>query len=163
MRAVANNVKSRTGAGHGCLCRLYRGTKESWRMVGSNRLQPSAARPTFGSQRQAEVLDGPFADSKEQLAGYYLIDVADLAAAKSWASKCPAAGHGAVEVRAVWAITRRVPNRGKEESDVEKQRSLSPSISYSRAFHSGACDNTGSRRWQITARQMRKEIQWQQL
>ena len=38
-----------------------------------------------------------------QLGGYYLIDVADLDAAKSWAARCPATGHGAVEVRAVWA------------------------------------------------------------
>ena len=72
--------------------------------VNSNRLQPSAAAITFrGANGKSEVLDGPFADSKEQLAGYYLIDVPDFAAAKSWASKCPAAGHGAVEVRAVWA------------------------------------------------------------
>jgi len=71
--------------------------------VNSNRLQPSAAATTFrGANGKSEVLDGPFADSKEQLAGYYLIDVADFAAAKSWASRCPAAGHGAVEVRAVW-------------------------------------------------------------
>jgi hypothetical protein len=50
------------------------------------------------------VLDGPYADSKEQIGGYYLIDVPDLDAAISWASRCPAAGHGVVEVRPVWQM-----------------------------------------------------------
>jgi hypothetical protein len=49
------------------------------------------------------VLDGPFIESKEQLAGYYLFEAPDLDAALSWASRCPAVGHGTVEVRAVWA------------------------------------------------------------
>jgi hypothetical protein len=49
-----------------------------------------------------KVLDGPYADSKEQLAGYYMIDVADLDAAISWASRCPGASHGTMEVRPLW-------------------------------------------------------------
>ena len=40
------------------------------------------------------MLDGPYAESKEQLGGYYLIDVPDLDAALSWAARCPAASHG---------------------------------------------------------------------
>ncbi len=48
------------------------------------------------------MLDGPFADSKEQLGGYYLIDVADREAALAWAAKCPGANHGVVEVRPLW-------------------------------------------------------------
>jgi hypothetical protein len=73
---------------------------------GSNRLQPVATATTVknGANGKAQVLDGPFADSKEQLAGYYLIDVADADAALSWASRCPAAGHGAVEVRPIWSV-----------------------------------------------------------
>ncbi len=43
---------------------------------------------------KAEVLDGPYADTKEQLAGYYLIDVPDLDAALAWAAKCPGAAVG---------------------------------------------------------------------
>jgi len=49
-------------------------------------------------------LDGPFVESKEQLGGYFLIDVADLDAALSWAARCPAADHGVVEVRAIWGM-----------------------------------------------------------
>lgn len=74
-------------------------------LKGSNRLKPSATATTVRfTGGKSQVLDGPFADSKEQLAGYYLIDVADLDAALSWAARCPAAHHGIVEVRAIWAM-----------------------------------------------------------
>jgi hypothetical protein len=49
-----------------------------------------------------QVLDGPYSDSKEQLGGYYLIDVPNLDAAITWASRCPAAAYGVMEVRPVW-------------------------------------------------------------
>jgi hypothetical protein len=79
--------------------------KASGALVGSNRLRPVATattvRPVNG---KTQVLDGPFADTKEQLGGYYLIDVPDLDAALSWAAKCPAASHGSVEVRAIWTM-----------------------------------------------------------
>lgn len=45
------------------------------------------------------VQDGPFADTKEQLGGYFLIDVPDLDAALEWAARYPAGPGGAVEVR----------------------------------------------------------------
>jgi hypothetical protein len=48
-----------------------------------------------------QVLDGPFVDSKEQIGGFFIIDVPDLDAALSWAARCPAASHGVVEVRAM--------------------------------------------------------------
>lgn len=53
---------------------------------------------------KTEVLNGPFIETKEQLGGYYLIDVPDLDVALSWAARCPGASHGAVEVRPVWAM-----------------------------------------------------------
>jgi hypothetical protein len=43
--------------------------------------------------------DGPFAETKEQLGGYYLIDCANLDEAIQWAAKCPSAGVGSMEVR----------------------------------------------------------------
>jgi hypothetical protein len=74
-------------------------------LKGSNRLRPvsdaTTVRVTDGKQ---QVLDGPYADSKEQLGGYFLIDVPDLDAALSWAARCPASSHGAVEVRPIWAM-----------------------------------------------------------
>lgn len=79
--------------------------KEAGALKGSNRLRPSATATTLRTTNgKAQVLDGPFADSKEQLAGYYLIDVPNLDAALSWAGRCPAAQHGIVEVRAIWAM-----------------------------------------------------------
>lgn len=46
-----------------------------------------------------QIQDGPFADTKEQLGGYFVIDVANLDAALDWAARSPAAATGAVEVR----------------------------------------------------------------
>jgi len=72
-------------------------------LKGSNRLQPSSTATTVCvADGKSQVLDGPYADSKEQLAGYYLIDVPDLDAALSWAARCPGASHGIVEVRPSW-------------------------------------------------------------
>jgi hypothetical protein len=67
-------------------------------LLGSNALHPS---PSATTVRGDSVLDGPFAETKEQLGGYYLIDVPDLDAAVEWAKRCPAADGGAVEVRPV--------------------------------------------------------------
>jgi hypothetical protein len=46
-----------------------------------------------------QVQDGPFADTKEQLAGFYIIDVADLDAALEWAARIPAASGSVIEIR----------------------------------------------------------------
>ena len=51
---------------------------------------------------RTEVVDGPYADAKEQLGGFHLIDVPDLDTALAWAARCPSAGRGVVEVRPVW-------------------------------------------------------------
>ena len=48
------------------------------------------------------VTDGPFAETREIVGGYYLIDVPDLDAALDWAARCPGARYGTVEVRTVW-------------------------------------------------------------
>jgi hypothetical protein len=75
-------------------------------LQGSNRLQPIASATTVRvADGKSQVLDGPYADSKEQLGGYYLIDVPDLDSALSWAARCPGASHGTVEVRPVWPMS----------------------------------------------------------
>jgi len=72
---------------------------------GSNRLQPTSTATTVrNTNGKSQVLDGPYVDSKEQLGGYFLIDVPNLDAALSWAARCPAVHHGAVEVRPVWSM-----------------------------------------------------------
>ena len=79
--------------------------KKSGALVGSNRLQPASTATTVRiANGKSQVLDGPYADTKEELGGYFLIDVADLDAALAWASRCPGASHGIVEVRPVWSM-----------------------------------------------------------
>jgi len=48
-----------------------------------------------------KVEDGPFPDTKEQLGGFFILDVADVDAAAEWAKKCPAAQNGFVDVRGI--------------------------------------------------------------
>ena len=73
---------------------------------GSNRLQPvSSATTVRVTNGKSQVLDGPYVESKEQIGGFYLIDVPDLDSAISWAARCPGASHGVAEVRPVWALS----------------------------------------------------------
>ena len=62
---------------------------------------------------KTQVLDGPYAETKEQLGGYYLIDVPDLDAALGWAARCPGASTGTMEVR---PDLRRRAWRGSRDS-----------------------------------------------
>jgi len=63
-------------------------------------LQPTAAATRVRVVNdKTQVLDGPYADSKEQLGGFHIIDVPDLDAAIAWAARSPTALHGVVEVR----------------------------------------------------------------
>jgi hypothetical protein len=74
-------------------------------LVASDRLKPSTSASTVRvADGKTKVLDGPYAETKEQLAGYYLIEVPDLDAALSWAARCPGANYGAIEVRPIWAM-----------------------------------------------------------
>jgi hypothetical protein len=76
--------------------------KEAGAFCSTNRLQPSAQATTVRiANGKPQVLDGPFADSKEQIGGYFIIDAPDLDAALAWAARCPAASHGTVEVRGI--------------------------------------------------------------
>jgi hypothetical protein len=74
-------------------------------MLAGHRLQPSSAASTVRViDGKSEVLDGPYADTKEQLGGYYLIEVPDLDAALAWAARCPGASRGRIELRPVWVM-----------------------------------------------------------
>lgn len=69
----------------------------------SARLRPATDATTVRLVNgKSQVLDGPYADTKEQLGGFYVIDVPDLDAAIAWAGRCPGAGHGIMEVRPFW-------------------------------------------------------------
>jgi len=84
----------------------YRAYMEAMTKAGvlksSSGLQPTTSATTVRvANGKIQVLDGPYADSKEQLGGFHIIDVADLDAAISWAARSPTALHGVVEVRPV--------------------------------------------------------------
>ncbi len=69
--------------------------------VSTDWLQPADTATTVSMKDGAErIQDGPFAETKETLGGYFVLDVPDLDAAIAWAKKCPAARHGKVEIRA---------------------------------------------------------------
>jgi hypothetical protein len=74
-------------------------------LVGGNRLRPSTDATTV-QVRNGEVLtsDGPFAETKEQIGGYYLVECKDLDEAIEVASKIPGARHGSIEVRPIWEL-----------------------------------------------------------
>lgn len=67
---------------------------------GGGELKPTATATTL-RVREGKLLttDGPFAETKEQLGGYYLIEVDNLEQALEWAAKCPTAKDGSIEVR----------------------------------------------------------------
>ncbi len=74
-------------------------------LLSAEVLQPSDASTTLTSREgELRIQDGPFADTKDQLGGTFVIDVADLDAALEWARRAPSLQWGAVEVRpgAVW-------------------------------------------------------------
>jgi hypothetical protein len=79
--------------------------REAKVLVGADRLTSTSAATTVRStDGKVKVIDGPFAETREQLGGYYIIDVPDLDAALGWAGRCPGAQHGAIEVRPVWTM-----------------------------------------------------------
>jgi hypothetical protein len=78
------------------------GIKRSGHFIGGNRLLPAASASTVRVRAgKVSTTDGPFAETKEQLGGYYLIEAADLNEAIHIAAKIPGAQRGCVEVRPV--------------------------------------------------------------
>ncbi|NNC78668.1 MAG: YciI family protein [Acidimicrobiales bacterium] len=74
-------------------------------MKGGEALQmPDTATTVRVRDGQSVTTDGPFAETKEILGGFYLIDVPDLDAALEWAAKIPSAPYGSVEVRPVMEL-----------------------------------------------------------
>jgi hypothetical protein len=72
---------------------------------GGERLEPTSSATTVRvAGGKTQVLNGPYAETKEQLAGYYVVEVPDLDAALTWAARCPGASHGAIEVRPLGAM-----------------------------------------------------------
>ena len=74
-------------------------------LVGRERLRPASSATTVRVRDAGLVVaDGPFAETKEQIAGFYVIECADLDEAVEVAAKVPAARYGTIEVRPVWEM-----------------------------------------------------------
>jgi hypothetical protein len=84
--------------------------KKSGHSIAAEALQPAHTAATVRIRDGRRfVTDGPFAETKEQLLGIYLIDVGDLNEAIQVASRIPAARIGSIEVRPVWDLRRSEP------------------------------------------------------
>ena len=79
--------------------------KKSGHYLGGNALQPTHTATTVRVRNgKVSTTDGPFAETKEQLGGYYLIEAKDLNEAIQLGSRIPGARAGSIEVRPVWAM-----------------------------------------------------------
>jgi hypothetical protein len=74
-------------------------------LLAGERLRPTSDATSVRVRGgKTEVLNGPYAETREQLGGYYLIDVPDLDAALAWAARCPSSSIGTIEVRPIWEM-----------------------------------------------------------
>jgi hypothetical protein len=72
-------------------------------LVSRERLRPTATSTTVRRRDGGLVVaDGPFAETKEQIAGFFIVECEDLDEAIELAAKIPAVDHGTIEVRPVW-------------------------------------------------------------
>jgi hypothetical protein len=76
---------------------------QSGNFKGGDRLQPTTTATTV-RVRDGKMLttDGPFAETREQLGGYYMVEAKDLDTAIGIAARIPGARHGSIEVRPIW-------------------------------------------------------------
>lgn len=74
-------------------------------LAGGDRLHPSSTATTVRvTDGDVIIADGPFAETKEQIVGYYVVDCPDLDAATAIAARIPSATIGSVEVRPIWGM-----------------------------------------------------------
>ena len=79
--------------------------RENGKLVTADRLKPTSAATTVRIRNgETLVTDGPFAETKEQLGGYYVLECENIDEAIAYAAKIPTAENGSVEVRPVWAM-----------------------------------------------------------
>jgi hypothetical protein len=103
--AWANMPPEQAEAGYQAYMEYNRDLAVSGVLKSGAQLQPSFSATTLrASAGGVAVHDGPFAESKEQLGGYYIVECASREDAIAWARRCPAAAYGAVEVRALATI-----------------------------------------------------------
>jgi hypothetical protein len=101
--AMQKASEKESGEMHAAYLAYTEAMKKAGVIAGGERLRPTSDATTVRlANGKSTVLNGPYAETKEQLGGFYVIDVADLDAALSWAARCPGASRGTIEVRPVW-------------------------------------------------------------
>jgi hypothetical protein len=81
------------------------GVQKAGKLVGANRLRPTTTATTVRVRNgKTQTTDGPFAETREQLVGYYLVDATDLDDAVKIAATIPSAKSGSIEVRPIWTM-----------------------------------------------------------
>jgi hypothetical protein len=84
---------------------LTKSIRESGHLRAGHALQPSSTATTVRVRNGKQlVTDGPYAETREQLGGYYLIEAEDLDEARAIAARIPGARHGSIEVRPVMTM-----------------------------------------------------------
>ena len=77
--------------------------KASGKLIAGDALQPAGSATSLRVKNGKRlVTDGPFAETKEQLGGFYVVEAANLDEAMDWAAKVPDAKYGTIEVRPIW-------------------------------------------------------------
>jgi hypothetical protein len=88
--------------------------RKSGQVIASEALQPVQTATTVRVRNgKVSTVDGPFAETKEQLGGFFLIDAQDLDEAIQVAAKIPSARLGSIEVRPIWDLRQQEPRAGR--------------------------------------------------
>ena len=106
--ALATRKNDDTDSYLGAWRAYHKALEEAGIFVGGNPLEvPETGTTVRFKEGKRRVQDGPFADTKEQLGGFTILELPSLDAALDWAARCPAASAGAVEVRPLDLAYRR--------------------------------------------------------
>jgi hypothetical protein len=82
-----------------------KGIIQAGQFKAGDRLRPTSAATTVRVRNgQVAIADGPFAETREQLGGYYLVEAKNLDEATAIAARIPGATHGSIEVRPIWPV-----------------------------------------------------------
>jgi hypothetical protein len=101
-KAMQTATREDMGAMMGAYAAYTKALQDAKVMLAGNPLRPSSTATTVRlAGGKSKVINGPYAETKEQLGGYYILDVPDLDAALSWAARCPGANYGIIEVRPI--------------------------------------------------------------
>jgi hypothetical protein len=104
-KAMQASSKDETAARMAAYGAYMKAMGEAGVRVAGERLHPSSTATVVRVKNgKISVLNGPYAEIKEQLGGYFVIEAPDLDGAIAWAARCPGAQDGAIEVRPIWAM-----------------------------------------------------------